>query len=56
MAGDNRTLKKHVSILRKHLENKDSGYTIKAVYGEGYRFEETAETKANLEQNRQPQK
>jgi DNA-binding response OmpR family regulator len=39
MAGDNRTLKKHISILRKHLKNEGSGYTVSAIYGEGYRFE-----------------
>jgi len=37
MNDDNRTLKKHVSDLRKKLE--DSGYAIKASYSEGYRFE-----------------
>jgi DNA-binding response OmpR family regulator len=45
MAGDNRTLKKHVSILRKRLEDEGSGYTISAVYGEGYRFEKMTQTK-----------
>ena len=36
---DNRTLKKHISSLRKHLENGDSGYKITNKYGEGYCFE-----------------
>ncbi|MDR1580470.1 MAG: response regulator transcription factor [Synergistaceae bacterium] len=39
MAGDNRTLKKHISALRKRLEDEGSGYTISSVYGEGYKFE-----------------
>jgi DNA-binding response OmpR family regulator len=47
MAGDNRTLKKHISALRKRLEDEDSGYTISAVYGEGYRFEKTARARVN---------
>ena len=37
MNDDNRTLKKHISDLRKKLEK--SGYAISTVYGGGYRFE-----------------
>ena len=37
MNDDNRTLKKHISDLRKNLE--ESGYAISTVYGGGYRFE-----------------
>jgi DNA-binding response OmpR family regulator len=39
MVDDNRTLKKHVSDLRRKLGDENSGYTIKSVYGEGYRFD-----------------
>lgn len=39
MAGDNRTLKKHLSVIRKKLEEGESGYTISAVYGKGYVFQ-----------------
>lgn len=39
MAGDNRTLKKHLSVIRKKLEEGESGYTITAVYGKGYVFQ-----------------
>jgi DNA-binding response OmpR family regulator len=35
---DNRTLKKHISELRKKLENKTSGCEITNVRGEGYCF------------------
>jgi DNA-binding response OmpR family regulator len=38
MNDDNRTLKKHISDIRKKLEK--SGYTISTAYGEGYRFEQ----------------
>ena len=38
MASDNRTLKKHLSAVRKKLEAGDGGYTIEAVYGRGYAF------------------
>lgn len=38
MAGENRSLKKHLSGVRKKLENGGSEYTIIAVYGKGYRF------------------
>jgi DNA-binding response OmpR family regulator len=37
MAGDTGAVKKAVSRLRKKIEG--SGYTINALYGEGYRFE-----------------
>lgn len=39
MGEDNRALKKHISCLRKGLEEGNSGYTIAAIRGEGYRFE-----------------
>ncbi|MCO7120768.1 response regulator transcription factor [Ihubacter massiliensis] len=39
MAGDNRTLKKHLSTVRKKLEDREGGYTIRAVYGKGYYLE-----------------
>jgi DNA-binding response OmpR family regulator len=39
---DNRTLKKHLSNLRKKLEEGNSGYEITMSRGEGYRFEKTA--------------
>jgi DNA-binding response OmpR family regulator len=45
MAGDNRTLRKHISTLRKRLGDECSGYTISTIYGEGYRFEKTARAK-----------
>jgi DNA-binding response OmpR family regulator len=35
---DNRTLKKHISELRKKLEDETSGYEIANVRGEGYCF------------------
>jgi DNA-binding response OmpR family regulator len=38
---DNRTLKKHLSNLRKKLEDGNSGYKIIATRGEGYCFEKT---------------
>lgn len=38
MNDDNRTLKKHISAVRARLEEEGCGYTIGAVYGEGYRF------------------
>jgi DNA-binding response OmpR family regulator len=38
---DNRTLKKHLSNLRKKLEDGNSGYKITATRGEGYCFEKT---------------
>jgi DNA-binding response OmpR family regulator len=41
MGGDNRTLKKHLSNLRKKLEEGRSGYQITAARGEGYCFEKT---------------
>lgn len=41
MTEDNRTLKKHISNVRKKLENGNCGYTITAVYGKGYSFEKT---------------
>lgn len=39
MAGDNRTLKRHLSTVRKKLEDGESTYTISAVYGKGYYLE-----------------
>lgn len=39
MGTDNRTLKKHISNVRKRLEDGNSGYTITAIYNEGYCFE-----------------
>jgi len=36
---DKRTLQKHISVLRKKLEDGKCGYTVRAVYGEGYCFE-----------------
>lgn len=41
MGEDNRTLKKHISSLRKGLEEGNSGYTIASIRGEGYRFEQS---------------
>ena len=38
MAGEKRSLKKHLSGVRRKLENGGSDYTITAVYGKGYRF------------------
>jgi DNA-binding response OmpR family regulator len=37
--GTKGTLQKHVSVLRKKLNDGNSGYTVSAVYSEGYRFE-----------------
>jgi len=34
-----RVLRQHISNLRNHLENNNTGYTIRAAYGEGYTFE-----------------
>lgn len=39
MTADNRTLKKHISTVRRKLEEGDCKYTITAVYGRGYTFE-----------------
>lgn len=39
MTDDNRTLKKHISKVRKKLEEGGCQYTIVAVYGRGYAFE-----------------
>jgi DNA-binding response OmpR family regulator len=39
LAGDNQTLRKHISELRKKLERGNSGYTITNIHSEGYRFE-----------------
>jgi DNA-binding response OmpR family regulator len=39
LGGDKRSLQKHISVLRAKLEEKECGYTIRAVYGEGYCFE-----------------
>lgn len=36
MTGDSRTLKKHLSNVRKKLEEGGAGYTITAIYGKGY--------------------
>jgi DNA-binding response OmpR family regulator len=36
---DNRTLQSNISALRKKLEDRDCGYTLRAVYGKGYCFE-----------------
>jgi len=41
MNEDNRALKKHLSNLRKKLEEEDCGYQIIATRGEGYCFEKT---------------
>ena len=49
MLDDNRSLKKHISDLRRKLEAGNSGYTIRSVYGEGYRFEEPEFDKNQLE-------
>lgn len=38
---DNRTLKKHISTVRKKLEEGKCKYTIASVYGKGYTFERT---------------
>jgi DNA-binding response OmpR family regulator len=38
---DNRTLKKHLSNLRKKLKEENSGYEITAARGEGYCFMKT---------------
>lgn len=38
MVGENRSLKKHLSTVRRKLEDGNSGYTIHSVYGKGYRF------------------
>jgi DNA-binding response OmpR family regulator len=38
LGADNRTLKKHVSGLRKHLEDARSGFTIAVIRGDGYCF------------------
>ncbi len=39
MAADNRTLKKHISTVRRKMEEGNCKYTISAVYGKGYTFE-----------------
>ena len=39
MTADNRTLKKHISTVRKKMEEGNCRYTITAVYGKGYTFE-----------------
>jgi DNA-binding response OmpR family regulator len=33
---DSRTLRKHISVIRKQLEETDSGFTIENDRGEGY--------------------
>lgn len=38
MTDDKRTLKKHLSAVRKKLEDGGSDYNITAVYGKGYSF------------------
>ena len=38
-SSDKNALKKHISNLRSRLEDEETGYTIRAVYGEGYSFE-----------------
>lgn len=38
MVGESRSLRKHVSTVRRKLEDGSSGYTIHSVYGKGYRF------------------
>ena len=40
MRDDNRTLKKHISAIRRKLEEGNGGYTITAYRGNGYRFEQ----------------
>lgn len=42
MGDDNRTLKKHISSIRKRLEEGNSGYTITSIRGKGYRLEKTS--------------
>jgi DNA-binding response OmpR family regulator len=39
MNADNSTLKMHISTVRKRLEEKNYGYKITNIRGEGYRFE-----------------
>lgn len=39
MNADNSTLKMHISTVRKRLEEKNCGYKITNIRGEGYRFE-----------------
>jgi DNA-binding response OmpR family regulator len=39
MSEDKRTLKKHISTVRKKLGDGNGGYTITAYRGDGYRFE-----------------
>ena len=39
IADDKRTLQSNISSLRKKVEAKNSGYTIRAAYGRGYSFE-----------------
>ena len=51
MNDDNRTLKKHISALRRKLENRNSGYTINAVYGEGYSLEPSFNTPLTKNKN-----
>ena len=39
MAGDDRTLRKHMSELRNKLNEKSCSHTVTAIYGKGYCFE-----------------
>ena len=39
LGNDKRSLQKHISAMRAKLEESRCGYTVSAVYGEGYRFE-----------------
>lgn len=39
MTQDSRTLKKHISTVRRKLELGNCGYTIEAIYRKGYSFE-----------------
>ena len=38
VSGDDRTLRKHISELRKKMNDENCDYTVSAVYGKGYCF------------------